>query len=145
MKRLARPGVKDLGTGYYMALPGTQLFRTLCLQGRIRLDRRYFEHILEGLAVVPARSYCSRIGRLGLFYWKLRLCLAFYDTRLRGVGVLSALREAGRAMGTESPGGAGRTASPRRRRRTSGLAPGQSCGNLHQRCAGSSPGEPRCI
>jgi hypothetical protein len=101
-KRLARAGVKDLGTGYYMALPGTQLFSSLNLQGRIVFDRNYFQHILEGLALVPARSYCEKIGRLGLFYWKLRFSLAFYGARLRDVGFRGALRAASQAMGTES-------------------------------------------
>jgi radical SAM superfamily enzyme YgiQ (UPF0313 family) len=103
-KKLARAGVKDLGTGYYMALPGTQLFSSLCLQGRIVFNRDYFRHILEGLAVVPARSYCERIGRLGLFSWKLRLSFAFYGARLRDVGVWTALRNARQAMGAESHG-----------------------------------------
>ncbi len=98
-RRIARAGVTDLGTGYYMALPGTELFRTLQAEGRIRLDQRYFRHILEGLAVVPAASYCDTMGRAELCWWKLRFAAAFYATRLRAIGVRRLLRSTRETFG----------------------------------------------
>src|SRR5262245_18459939 len=95
-RQIARAGVTDLGTGYYMALPGTELFRTLQAAGRIGLNRRYFQHRQEGLALVPAASYCDTMGRAELCWWKLRFTAAFYLRRLRAIGsrqLVRSLRE----------------------------------------------------
>lgn len=84
---IARRGVNDLGSGYYMALPGTELFRTLYAKGKIVIDREYFRHILEGLSLIPSTSYSEQLGRGALFYWRLRFVAAFYLTRLRVLGI----------------------------------------------------------
>jgi hypothetical protein len=86
LREIARRGVNDLGSGYYMALPGTELFRTLFEKGAIVIDRAYFRHILNALSIFPAASY-SAMGRLELFYWKLRFVAAFYFSRLRVLGL----------------------------------------------------------
>src|SRR5262249_3440328 len=76
-----------------MALPGTELFRSLYDAGRIKIDRKYFRHILDALAPVPSQTYCDSLGRLRLAFWKFRMARRFYaapkDNRS---GLLSALR-----------------------------------------------------
>ena len=47
---LAKHGVNDVSVGYYLALPGTELFHSLYDAGRIKIDREYFRHILDSLA-----------------------------------------------------------------------------------------------
>lgn len=78
LRRVRELGVRDISIGYYMALPGTELFHSLRRSGKIQLNRAYFQHILHGLTFVPLVSYCSHLGRLKLMYWKLRLYGAFY-------------------------------------------------------------------
>lgn len=102
VRDLADAGVADLGNGYYMALPGTELFESLFRRGRIRFDREYFRHILEGLAIFPAASYCDAYGRAGLFLWKLRLNAAFYGRRMRGIGARELAASALAAFGRDS-------------------------------------------
>jgi len=91
LREIARRGVNDLGSGYYMALPGTEMFRTLYERGEITINRDYFRHILEGLSLVPAASYSPKLGRLALFYWKFRLVAAFYGSRARVLGLKNML------------------------------------------------------
>jgi len=79
--RLADHGITDLSVGFYMALPGTELFHSLYDSGRIRLDRAYFRHILDSLALVPSQRYCENLSRLELFKWKLRLYRRFYGAK----------------------------------------------------------------
>lgn len=81
LKKIRRTGVTDLGIGYFFALPGTELFDSLYDADLIKLDRRYFAHILQGGDLFPAVSHCQRFSRLGLMLWKLRLYLTFYSTR----------------------------------------------------------------
>ena len=76
--RLAEHGITDLSVGFYMALPGTELFHSLYDSGLIRLDRAYFRHILDSLALVPSQRYCQHLSRRELFFWKLRFYLRFY-------------------------------------------------------------------
>lgn len=104
VKEIAAAGVTDLGTSYYMALPGTELFNNIYRNGGIELDRRYFRHILEGLAIIPANSYCDEIGRVGLLFWRARLSLAFYLASLRKLGAGAAWRGVRRAFGDRSHG-----------------------------------------
>lgn len=73
-------GVTDLSIGYYMALPGTELFHTLYDSGKVVLDKAYFKHILDSLALYPTRRYCDGVSQLQLTYWKFRLLLRFYAT-----------------------------------------------------------------
>ncbi len=78
IKRLAEQGVTDLSVGYYMALPGTQLFNNLFDSGKIKLDKKYFSHILDSLAIVPSQNYCSKLSRLKLLYYKVCFLFTFY-------------------------------------------------------------------
>jgi radical SAM superfamily enzyme YgiQ (UPF0313 family) len=91
LREIARRGVNDLGSAYYMALPGTEMFHTLYERGEVTIDRNYFRHILEGLSFIPTTSYSPKLGRAALFYWKLRLVAAFYFTRLRVLGLRNVL------------------------------------------------------
>jgi len=84
--RLAEAGVTDLSAGYYMALPGTELFHSLYDSGQIHLDRAYFRHILDSLALVPSQSYCPELSRFALMVWKIRLLMGFYKAKHRVVG-----------------------------------------------------------
>ena len=99
--RLAVSGVTDVSVGYYMALPGTELFHSLYDAGQIKLDRAYFRHILDSLSIVPSQSYCSGLGRIALTKWKLRMFYRFYRAKPRsGLGAsvrraLSGMREGG--------------------------------------------------
>ena len=81
VERLAKHGVTDLSVGFYMALPGTELFNSLYDSNKIKLDIRYFKHILDSLALFPSQSYCSGIPRLSLFLWKLKFYLRFYKSK----------------------------------------------------------------
>ena len=91
LREIARRGVNDLGSGYYMALPGTEMFQTLYERGEITINREYFRHILEGLSFIPRASYSSQLGRAALFYWKMRMVAAFYFARLRVLGLRNVL------------------------------------------------------
>lgn len=94
--QLAQHGVNDVGVGYYMALPGTELFHSLYDSGRIRIDRKYFRHILDSLAPVPSQSYCEALGRLDLMRWKIKMFRRFYAaSKQNGEGGLwSSVRRA---------------------------------------------------
>ena len=81
--RISREGVKDLSVGFYMALPGTELFHTLFDSGKICLDRAYFRHILDSLSLLPSQSYAENMGVLELAMWKLKMFLRFYGPRNR--------------------------------------------------------------
>jgi len=81
--RLVSEGAADMSVGYYMALPGTELFHTLWSAGKIKLDRAYFAHILEAQALFPSRTYCASVSRVGLALWKLRMFRRFYAPGFR--------------------------------------------------------------
>jgi radical SAM superfamily enzyme YgiQ (UPF0313 family) len=101
LQRLRRTGVKDVSVAYYMALPGTELFDSLYDAGKIRLDRKYFYHMLHNLSLIPVRSYSEHLGRLELAAWKLRLLLRFYATKGRaesGVGIANSVRRGLRGL-----------------------------------------------
>ena len=94
---LVESGVTDFSVGYYMALPGTELFHYLYDKGEIVLDRRYFSQTLQALALVPARSFCHALNSAQLIAWKVRLLGRFYQRRGRaadGVGFATSLRRA---------------------------------------------------
>jgi len=80
VKEIRRRGVTDLGVGYFFALPGTELFDSLFDAGRLRLDRTWFRHILQGADIVPSISHSRTLSRFGLLRWKLRLYYTFYST-----------------------------------------------------------------
>jgi hypothetical protein len=102
LRDIARHGVNDVGSGYYMALPGTELFRTLYEKGAIVIDREYFRHILNGLAVYPSKSYSETMGRAELFYWKLRFVGAFYWARLRVQGFGNLVASTGESLSSRT-------------------------------------------
>lgn len=79
--RLAAEGVTDMSVGYYMALPGTELFHSLYDDGRIKLDRAYFRHILDSLAIWPSQTYADALSSGDLFRWKSRLYRRFYGAK----------------------------------------------------------------
>jgi anaerobic magnesium-protoporphyrin IX monomethyl ester cyclase len=81
---LARCGVSDVAICFYMALPGTELFRSLYDAGKIKIDKKYFKHILKALAPTPTHSYCDSLGRVGLTFWKFRMYRRFYGANRRG-------------------------------------------------------------
>src|SRR5207244_1792803 len=67
---------------FYMALPGTELFRSLYEAGRIKINRTYVRHILSSLALVPSQTYCN-LSRLELALWKVRMMRRFYGANKR--------------------------------------------------------------
>jgi len=81
VERLAKHGVTDLSVGFYMALPGTELFHSLYDSNKIKLDIKYFKHILDSLALFPSQKYCSAISCISLFLWKLKFYLVFYKSK----------------------------------------------------------------
>ena len=91
VERLAKHGVTDLSVGFYMALPGTELFHSLYDSNKIKLDIKYFKHILDSLALFPSQRYCSAISRISLFLWKLKFYLRFYKSKKSTNGKSSLL------------------------------------------------------
>ena len=81
--KIKEMGVTDLSINYFMALPGTQLFNSLYDSGQIRLDKGYFAHILQSLALWPDTCYNTGMSRWDLVKWKIRLYKAFYSTKSR--------------------------------------------------------------
>jgi radical SAM superfamily enzyme YgiQ (UPF0313 family) len=79
--RVAEIGVTDCSVGFYMALPGTELFDSLYDAGKIRLDQAYFRHILSSLQLVATQSYCEALGVWRLTAWKGRILRRFYSRR----------------------------------------------------------------
>ena len=69
-----------------MALPGTELFRTLVREGRGRHRSGLLPPHSRALSLIPTTSYSEQLGRAALFYWKLRFVAAFYLARLRVLG-----------------------------------------------------------
>jgi len=96
LDELARRGVNDIGIAFYMALPGTELFHSLYDSGRIKVDRRYFRHILDALTPYPLQSYCDALSRFDLAYWKFKMFFRFYGAKKRNgeQGLASSLRRA---------------------------------------------------
>jgi anaerobic magnesium-protoporphyrin IX monomethyl ester cyclase len=92
LRHIRRLGVQDMAIGYYMALPGTEIFNSLYDAGKITLDQDYFGHILQGLALWPATSYNPAMPRWELVKWKFRLYLAFYSEKCgpKGEGGLTS-------------------------------------------------------
>ena len=81
VRQLAETGAQDVAIAFYMALPGTELFRRLYNKGKIDFDRRYFRHILDSQTLVPSNLYMEQGSRLMLIYWKLRIYFEFYGAK----------------------------------------------------------------
>jgi anaerobic magnesium-protoporphyrin IX monomethyl ester cyclase len=97
LDELARHGVTDIGIAFYMALPGTELFNSLYDAGRIKIDRKYFRHILDALTPMPSQTYCDALSRLDLAIWKVKMFRRFYGARKRD-SEGSLLRSVARAI-----------------------------------------------
>jgi anaerobic magnesium-protoporphyrin IX monomethyl ester cyclase len=97
LDELARHGVTDIGIAFYMALPGTELFNSLYDAGHIKIDRKYFHHILDALTPMPSQTYCDALSRLDLAIWKVKMFRRFYGGRKKD-GEGSLLRSIGRAI-----------------------------------------------
>lgn len=81
VRTLAETGAEDIAIGFYMALPGTELFRRLYNQDRIKFDRNYFRHILDSQTMAPSNLYMDVGSRKMLSYWKLRIYFEFYGAK----------------------------------------------------------------
>jgi radical SAM superfamily enzyme YgiQ (UPF0313 family) len=84
-ERIAEIGINDAAVGFYMALPGTQIFESLYDSGKIRIDRTYFRHILSSTSLWATSTY-SGLSRPRLTYWKFRLMRHFYSQQRKLVG-----------------------------------------------------------
>ena len=87
-------GATDLAINYFMAMPGTELFHSLYDSDHIKLDKAYFGHILQGMALWPDVSYCSRMSRWDLAKWKFRMFWSFYSARNAEGGLFNAILRA---------------------------------------------------
>jgi len=83
--KIAEIGINDAAVGFYMALPGTQIFESLYDAGSIKLDKTYFRHILSSTSLWATSTY-SGLGRARLTYWKFRLMRYFYSRQRALVG-----------------------------------------------------------
>jgi radical SAM superfamily enzyme YgiQ (UPF0313 family) len=91
---IKKMGATDLAINYFMAMPGTELFYSLYDSDHIKIDKAYFGHILQGLAIWPDVSYCSRMSRWDLAKWKVRMYWSFYSARNAEGGLFSAILRA---------------------------------------------------
>jgi len=101
MDKIADIGITDAAVGFYMALPGTQMFDSLYEAGKIKLDRTYFKHILAATSPWATSSYNDDLGRMALTLWKWRLMSRFYrrQRKLAGSsGLLATVRQAFQAI-----------------------------------------------
>ena len=93
---IAETGIDDAAIGFYMALPGTQLFDSLYDAGKIHIDRTYFRHILSSTSLWATSSY-SGLSRTKLTRWKFKLLRHFYSQQRQQVdsaGLGSTVRQA---------------------------------------------------
>lgn len=99
LDQLAAHGVSDIGIAFYMALPGTELFNSLYDAGRIKVDSKYFRHILDALTPIPSQTYCD-MSRIDLAIWKYKMFRRFYGARKRDSegGLMVAIRRALRGI-----------------------------------------------
>ena len=81
LDQLAAEGLTDVSVGFYMALPGTELFYSLYDAGKIRINREYFSHILHSAMLWPAQSYSENLSRFAQAAMKMRIFLRFYGAR----------------------------------------------------------------
>lgn len=85
LDNIAEIGINDAAVGFYMALPGTQIFESLYDAGEIHIDRTYFRHILSSTSLWATSTY-SGLGRIKLTRWKFRLMRRFYSRQRALVG-----------------------------------------------------------
>jgi radical SAM superfamily enzyme YgiQ (UPF0313 family) len=94
---IAEIGINDAAVGFYMALPGTQIFESLYDSGQICMDRTYFRHILSSTSLWATSTY-SGLGRARLTYWKFRLMRHFYSRQRKLVGSSGMISTIGEAL-----------------------------------------------
>ena len=78
---IADIGITDVAVGFYMALPGTQMFDSLYDNGKIVINRKYFRHILAATSLWSTSTYNEHLSNLQLTVWKFRLFRRFYRRR----------------------------------------------------------------
>jgi anaerobic magnesium-protoporphyrin IX monomethyl ester cyclase len=106
LANIAEIGINDAAVGFYMALPGTQLFESLYDSGKITLDMTYFRHILSSTSLWATSTY-SGLGRWKLTRWKFRMMRHFYGRQRALVGssgLGGTLREAVKSLRNEEGG-----------------------------------------
>jgi anaerobic magnesium-protoporphyrin IX monomethyl ester cyclase len=107
LETIAEVGINDAAVGFYMALPGTQIFESLYDSGEITLDRKYFRHILSSTSLWATSTY-SGLGRFRLTRWKFKLMRHFYSRQreLAGSqGLTSTMIQALRSLRKGKEGG----------------------------------------
>jgi anaerobic magnesium-protoporphyrin IX monomethyl ester cyclase len=85
LETIAEIGINDAAVGFYMALPGTQIFESLYDAGKIHIDRTYFRHILSSTSLWATSTY-SGLSRPRLTWWKFRILRHFYGQQRKLVG-----------------------------------------------------------
>ncbi|MGO9343933.1 MAG: B12-binding domain-containing radical SAM protein [Acidimicrobiales bacterium] len=78
---IADIGITDVAVGFYMALPGTQMFDSLYDNRKIVINRKYFRHILAATSLWSTSTYNEHFSKLELTVWKFRLFRRFYQHR----------------------------------------------------------------
>ncbi len=81
---MADIGITDVAVGFYMALPGTQMFDSLYDNGKIVINRKYFRHILAATSLWSTSTYNEHLSNVQLTVWKFRLFRRFYRRRRAG-------------------------------------------------------------
>jgi radical SAM superfamily enzyme YgiQ (UPF0313 family) len=81
---IADIGITDVAVGFYMALPGTQMFDSLYDNGKIAINRKYFRHILAATSLWSTSTYNEHLSNRELTVWKFRLFRRFYGRRRAG-------------------------------------------------------------
>jgi anaerobic magnesium-protoporphyrin IX monomethyl ester cyclase len=97
LETIAEIGINDAAVGFYMALPGTQLFESLYDSGQVRIDRAYFRHILSSTSLWATSTY-SGLSRTRLTWWKFRLLRRFYGQQRKLVGSSGLVATAAQAL-----------------------------------------------
>jgi anaerobic magnesium-protoporphyrin IX monomethyl ester cyclase len=97
LETIAEIGINDAAVGFYMALPGTQLFESLYDAGEVRIDRAYFRHILSSTSLWATSTY-SGLSRPRLTWWKFRLLRQFYGQQRKLVGSSGLVATARQAL-----------------------------------------------
>ena len=81
---IADIGITDVAVGFYMALPGTQMFDSLYDNRKIVINRKYFRHILAATSLWSTSTYNENLSNVQLTVWKFRLFRRFYQRRRAG-------------------------------------------------------------
>ncbi|HQW19302.1 MAG TPA: radical SAM protein [Rhodocyclaceae bacterium] len=79
--QMVAEGMTDVSVGFFMALPGSEMFYSLYDAGKIKIGRAYFCHMLHSLALWPAQSYTENLSCFDLAMLKMRILLRFYGAR----------------------------------------------------------------